>query len=525
MKMLYISEICKNSSFGEISRKYIEMFKKYCNIDIYLLNINNTISYIDQEIIECKNIKKINFLPDYYLNENNKEQVKLYLIGFFHISEYIINLQPDIVIMLFYDNDIKLIQELIETIKPQWKGLFIPLFTINYINIPLKMLDSNYDGCIFTNKISMNEVKNKTKNKFPAYYCPHIVNGFSSLSHEEKIKLRKKIHGENSNKYIIGWINSNNSRKRLDLVITAFIKFYKYYPNSILYIKTTKSRVCLNTTCYYNIEKVKYDYPIQINSEYLNNTRLNELYNTFNIMINATDGEGFGLTPFEAALCNVLTILPNNTSYKSLITNNEIPNYLIPCKQYPYMYARTTTDIIKRIEGNELFSIYYDFKSYENKLSYSENFIPLIHENIKGVTTFILSKKLEPDYNVVFSDIKGILDSNWDVLQIQFLITSDLETVRYMLFWLKDNTEYTWPGKNRNRLLLKISSLQDFVGYENPTVGLINIEDMVFKMIYYYKNYDQYQKDVLCLKNYVLNNFSDLAVSKHFNNIINKLES
>ena len=52
MKMLYISEICKNSSFGEISRKYIEMFKKYCNIDIYLLNINNTISYIDQEIIE-----------------------------------------------------------------------------------------------------------------------------------------------------------------------------------------------------------------------------------------------------------------------------------------------------------------------------------------------------------------------------------------------------------------------------------------------------------------------------------------
>ena len=85
------------------------------------------------------------------------------------------------------------------------------------------------------------------------------------------------------------------------------------------------------------------------------------IYNTFDIMINPTDGEGFGLTPFEAAMCDTLTILPNNSSYKSLIINDKIPYYLIPCEYIPNGYARSTEDVYSRMEGKELFCIYYDF--------------------------------------------------------------------------------------------------------------------------------------------------------------------
>ena len=41
MKILYVSSILMDNSFGEVSKKYIQMFKKYNNKhDIYLFNIN-----------------------------------------------------------------------------------------------------------------------------------------------------------------------------------------------------------------------------------------------------------------------------------------------------------------------------------------------------------------------------------------------------------------------------------------------------------------------------------------------------
>ena len=47
---------------------------------------------------------------------------------------------------------------------------------------------------------------------------------------------------------------------------------------------------------------------------------INDIYNCMDLMINCTDGEGFGLTPFEVGLTETMTILPNYTSFKGIIT-------------------------------------------------------------------------------------------------------------------------------------------------------------------------------------------------------------
>ena len=67
MKLLYISSICQINSFGEVSRKYIKMFENYSNWDVYLYNINSTISNKELNIELSGNIKGIEYLPDYIL--------------------------------------------------------------------------------------------------------------------------------------------------------------------------------------------------------------------------------------------------------------------------------------------------------------------------------------------------------------------------------------------------------------------------------------------------------------------------
>ena len=99
-------------------------------------------------------------------------------------------------------------------------------------------------------------------------------------------------------------------------------------------------------------------------------------------MINATYGEGFGLTPFECALSGVLTIMPNNTSFTSLVENEKVPNYLLPCYYVPYDYARLTQNFSLFSKGGTVYCFHYESKSIEESQEYCDLFIP-ITENIK----------------------------------------------------------------------------------------------------------------------------------------------
>lgn len=516
MKLLYVSTIVKNNSFGEVSRKYLKMFEKSNDWDIYLFTINSVEDQGDKLEVSSK-FNPIQYIPDYKKKFNKNDVYKHYLNGLYHLNDYILKINPDIVLMLYNDGNIYRYFNVLEEIRNVWKGKFVPFTPVDFENPLDNIFRVKYDACLTLNEWSVNQIKEIDIN-YPVFSCPHIVDEFGKLD-DITIKQNKiKIYGiENANKYIVGCVNANNGRKRLDLVINAFICFYETNKDSILFIKTTKPEKGGITTSF-NLENFTKNYPIIISREYLTTNELNILYNTFDIMINATDGEGFGLTPFEAALSGTLSILPNNSSFTSLIEEEVIPNYLIPCKKYPYEYVRTARDIYKTLNGEIFYSIYYDFKSYKNKTIVSKSFLNIVDDT----QTYIISKKLVPNGNV-FSDMDKLLEAPWKDIQIQILVTSDLESLRYFLNWLTINKYINWPGINRERDIISLKSLNSYIGTDSPRVGVIDTNDLCKKMNYYKKNTDEYCNDLIHLRNFVLKNYNEEAVWNKFSGIINHI--
>ena len=116
-----------------------------------------------------------------------------------------------------------------------------------------------------------------------------------------------------------------------------------------------------------------------------------------------------------------------------------------------------------------------------------------------------------------------LLIAPWDDIQIQILITSDIETLKYFLNWLIINNDIIWPGKNRHRTIISLKSLNNFIGSNTPTVGLINIQDLCNKIEFYKNNHNQYQKDLHSLRNFVLENYNEKTVWNKFKKIIDNV--
>ncbi len=64
MKLLYISSILRENSFGEVSQKLIKLMLKKSDWDIYLFHINTTKSHANQEINNFPGIKEIKYVPE-----------------------------------------------------------------------------------------------------------------------------------------------------------------------------------------------------------------------------------------------------------------------------------------------------------------------------------------------------------------------------------------------------------------------------------------------------------------------------
>ena len=518
MKILYVSSILKKNSFGEVSKKLINLLEENTDWEINLFNIGCTEKEIDNTMNNFKRINKLKLIPVNNLIFRDKDISSLYYAGLYQINENILDIKPDIVLILYNDNNIFYYSEMINEIRDKWKGKFIAITPIDYTNLIDKLHNINLDGCITMNDWSVKEIEKKNKGKYPVYNVPHIVNTFYEIKDKNKIlNIRKELYGNNFNKYIIGCVNANNTRKRLDLVIQSFKLYYKYNSNSLLFIKTTKPD---NSLIFFDFNKLCENYPIIVSYEYYDDNKLNEIYNSFDIMINTTDGEGFGLTPFEVALTGKLTILPLNSSFNSLIINNKVPNYLVPCKQYPYQYIRDCNDIEKKLNGNILYSFYYDYKNYKQKI----NKVTTFNKLINGIKTIVITRKniLNPNY---YSNFEDIMKYNWNDLQIQILMTSDIETLRYVLYYLKKYKDNDWPGINRSRFILNYKTLEEYISYEKPSVGIVNPVDIANKIIYYEKNNEMYKIELKELQNYIKNNFSLEKVKKDLISVLRKIKN
>ena len=534
MKLLYISSILRENSFGEVSQKLIKLMLKKTDWDIYLFHINTTKSHAKQEMNNFPGIKEIKYVPDYKKkwNMNHKKFPGIYTDGICHLREYVLEINPDVIITLHNDMQTSTYAKVLDDMRDEWKGKYIPYVPMDFTHSERSYLHKgfNVDAVLTMNSWSKHQVDTRSEIKAPVYVLPHIVEDFSPVDVESKQQLKDRLYGENANRYIVGCVNANNGRKRLDFVIEAFKRFHKSYPNSMLVLKTTVQDAPGGNIQSHKLSdlraKIK-GYPIAMLAEYLKISEVQDLYRSFDIMVNATDGEGFGLTPFEGGLAGVLSILPNNSSFSSLVENGVTPDYLLPCRTMPSSYVRSHLDILPILSGRVLHSVYYDTVHYQDEKSTSSTFLPAVF----GITTYVFSTLSDPPTNVcinsttfsvtkVFSKMEDLVKADWNDLQIQVLITSDIATVRAYTSWMLIYKDFQWPGRLRWRQMVPYQAMDEYVGCDGPMVGLIEIQDLCDKMIFYKNNPEKYEKDLQQFQNFIRTNFSEKKVFESLYNAI-----
>ena len=456
MKILYIADI-NYTGYGIATHNLLDNINANVNVssnyEFYYFGINNINLNLPDELIKL-NIKKF-----YHINYV-KDDIKS-LMGLNEIVNIVDKIEPNMIISL-NDNGIlfnqfnKIINESIyyKQFKP---------YLVAYMPVDCEYITPNFfyelenivDYFITMNNFSCGILK-QTGIVKPIYILEHIINvpsgspsGLpSGLHNEDKMKCREYFWGNKYNDYFIV-LNYNNiqKRKRIDITIDAFYKFYlnlkDMNPNSnndpkiLLILKSDKERIIkFPEDRNFMDHIIIMDKKLTINELYI-------LYNSTNVGINTSVGEGWGLIPCEHCMFKIPQIIPDNTCSRELFENSQY----IKTQSYPYGYAHlnfnnnyeSPTCIfvaqlkLKEInEMNEMNELTYVtsidiIESTCNVLIDKDN----LSLNIYGVQMHYKLNKL--------SDIKRIIDECNAIQSIQSIQAIQVIQVFYMTgIWLRD---------------------------------------------------------------------------------------
>lgn len=132
----------------------------------------------------------------------------------------------------------------------------------------------------------------------------------------------RRAFGLPEDAYIIGSVNTNQFRKRQDLTIRAFAMLRRFHPEIDAYLVfhchggDWQGWDLAQLARYYNVhDRVK---AMHHRYQTLSDDDLCTLYNCFDVHVNNSGGEGWGLTSFESAACGVPQIVPNWSATREL---------------------------------------------------------------------------------------------------------------------------------------------------------------------------------------------------------------
>jgi glycosyltransferase involved in cell wall biosynthesis len=158
----------------------------------------------------------------------------------------------------------------------------------------------------------------------------HGINLKEFFRVDEKIvsEFRDNYFGDNADKFIVGIINRNQFRKDIPTSIFSFIaakqkvKELGLEDNLFLYLHCYPKdlmgwdlRLLLSQTSL--VEGVDYAFPSEMIRD-IDTAKLNLIYNSIDLYLSTSLGEGFGLTAIECYATKTLTLVPYSTSYIEL---------------------------------------------------------------------------------------------------------------------------------------------------------------------------------------------------------------
>lgn len=200
---------------------------------------------------------------------------------------------------------------------------YIPLTPIDADPAPKVVIDKlRYAYRIITySKFGYEQVK---KNGLYSTYIPHTVN--TEIFKPKDKAQAKKESGLPADCFLVGMVAANKDnppRKSFQEVMDAFKEFLKKEPKALLYIHT-------NPDFPGGFPLKQYSQFIGIGSKviYPDTYRMNyqtgkeqmaAIYNNFDVLLNPSQSEGFGVPIIESQSCGVIAIVNNYVSMPELI--------------------------------------------------------------------------------------------------------------------------------------------------------------------------------------------------------------
>jgi len=156
---------------------------------------------------------------------------------------------------------------------------------------------------------------------------PHGNNmeNFYPLPTEEAQAFRKEYFGENADKFIVGSVNRNQSRKDIPTTIFGFLEYWENHnPNSLLYLHMNPKDPMgwhLRTILAQTPLREGKDFMFPSKDDYNKGAdlmKLNKIYNSFDCFLSTATGGGWELTVTEAMSAKKPVIIPKHTSLEHL---------------------------------------------------------------------------------------------------------------------------------------------------------------------------------------------------------------
>ena len=538
-KILFIADL-NYTGYGIATYNLLKNLRNKC--EIHYLGINNTNNY--QNIDELKNLENITI---HYIKDVRKYNE---LIGLDVIIDVVNNVKPDIIISfndnhIIYDHfneiiDKKRKEEEGEKKKPKLVG-YMPIDCEFILNDYFKNLENKTDYFITINNFSKNILEN-TGIKKDIFILEHIVLDLTSYCSLSKIECRKYIfekygyknNGDNEDYrdyFIILNFNNIQERKRLDITIDAFYEFYKKYPNDkiILILKKNENLnryidKYINNIIYKDFLKhiIFIDISVQLSFN-----ELSILYNSVDLGINTSVGEGWGLIPCEHAIFGVPQLIPDNTCSRELFENS----FYIETELLPYGYSHlkinkefmnSTCICVAQIKKAENNNIIYLKNSESIDIVQNSCYNILINKhnnstNVYGVNGLIIFNYITDNINNIkwFKEVEE--SEEYEYIQI-FYMSGE---------WLND-LQYYDP-----EILLKIINKEKYFEIKCHKKFELNLFlfkcrvpkiDSLCQLIEMYYNNSNLRYEIgLYQKKLMENKYNKLTIQDKFNEIIKKI--
>ena len=155
---------------------------------------------------------------------------------------------------------------------------------------------------------------------------PHGANmaDFYPLSYRENYEFKKAYYRHLADRFIVLNVNRNQQRKDIFRTMLAFREFHRKYPDTLLNlhlaVKDQGGDILAVADSLGLVPNVDFIFPYNFSpSTGFPVDVLNRIYNSADVVISTSKGEGWGLAQVEAMACKTLVISPNNTACTEIV--------------------------------------------------------------------------------------------------------------------------------------------------------------------------------------------------------------